>query len=378
MSRVAIISSNLTAVDLTAPRPGRGAADAARLAELAAALAAVDHEVRLYARGPAGPATALADGVTLVAVPTPPAGQVEAVVAGWLAAHWSAGAWVPDVVHALGGPAGRAAVGPAHDCGATVVQSVYGLATPDGAARGRVSRTVGRLADRVVVSSQAECETLVGWGVPRGHVSVVPPGVDPVRFHPAGPVAPRGVDTPRLLVVGRPGADHGHADLAAALRWIPAAECVAVGAEGEDARWLETVARAAGVEDRFVALPAVPPGDLPAWYRSADLVLCPSRTMGRHAPALEAMASGVPVVATAVGGLADAVVDGLTGDLVPAGAPRALGAAARRLLRDDVRRMAYATAGLDRARHCYSWSRCATQLAGVYAQAAGRRSTVDA
>ena len=50
--------------------------------------------------------------------------------------------------------------------------------------------------------------------------------------------------------------------------------------------------------------------------------------------------------------------------------PRALGAAIRRLLADQVRRFAYATAALDRARSRYSWDRCADQLGAVYAEVA--------
>jgi glycosyltransferase involved in cell wall biosynthesis len=82
------------------------------------------------------------------------------------------------------------------------------------------------------------------------------------------------------------------------------------------------------------------------------------------------MACGVPVIGTNVGGIADTVVDGLTGDLVLPRDPRALGAAIRRLLADKVRRFAYATAALDRIRSRYSWKRCAEQLGAVYAAVA--------
>jgi len=90
------------------------------------------------------------------------------------------------------------------------------------------------------------------------------------------------------------------------------------------------------------------------------------------------MACGVPIVGTAVGGLTEAVVDGLTGDLVPARDPRALGGALRRLINDKVRRFAYATAALDRARQAYSWRRVAAQVGSVYAAVAGRRKGAEA
>jgi glycosyltransferase involved in cell wall biosynthesis len=78
------------------------------------------------------------------------------------------------------------------------------------------------------------------------------------------------------------------------------------------------------------------------------------------------MACGVPVVGTAVGGLTDTIVDGVTGDLVPPCDPRALGLAVRSLLDDGVRRLAYGSASVDRVRRCYSWQRCADQLVAVY------------
>jgi glycosyltransferase involved in cell wall biosynthesis len=85
------------------------------------------------------------------------------------------------------------------------------------------------------------------------------------------------------------------------------------------------------------------------------------------------MACGVPVVATAVGGLTDTVVDGLTGDLVRPRDPRALGATVRKLLNDPMRRLAYATAALDRARQAYPWKRCAAQLSSIYSTLTGVR-----
>jgi D-inositol-3-phosphate glycosyltransferase len=83
------------------------------------------------------------------------------------------------------------------------------------------------------------------------------------------------------------------------------------------------------------------------------------------------MACGVPVVAAAVGGLTDTVVDGVTGDLVPARDPRSTGAALRRLLGDQMRRLAYGAAAVDRTTYAYAWPRIAARLAGVYAEVAG-------
>jgi len=129
------------------------------------------------------------------------------------------------------------------------------------------------------------------------------------------------------------------------------------------ARKLRALAEKLQVADRFRLVGRVPSADMPRWYRSADLFVAAPWQAGSATPwpedleasALEAMACGVPIVGTAVGGLTEAVVDGLTGDLVPARDPRALGGALRRLVNDKVRRFAYATAALDRARQAYSW-----------------------
>ena len=75
---------------------------------------------------------------------------------------------------------------------------------------------------------------------------------------------------------------------------------------------------------------AVPREEMGRWYRSADVLVAAPWYEPFGLTPLEAMACGVPVVGTAVGGLTDTVVDGVTGDLVPARDPRALGAAIRR------------------------------------------------
>jgi glycosyltransferase involved in cell wall biosynthesis len=80
------------------------------------------------------------------------------------------------------------------------------------------------------------------------------------------------------------------------------------------------------------------------------------------------MACGRPVVATAVGGLVDSVVDGVTGDLVPARDPDRLGEVLAALLADGERRAAYGAAGARRVRARYRWSRVVADTEAVYRQ----------
>jgi len=222
-------------------------------------------------------------------------------------------------------------------------------------------------------------------GVPRAQLTVVPAGVDSELFTPEGPAVERDPERPRILSVGKLVEHKGFGDVIQAMRYVPGAEVVVVGGPPPEqlpadpgARMLRALAEKLQVADRFRLVGRVPPAEMPRWYRSADLLVAAPWQEESEASALEAMACGVPIVGTAVGGLTEAVVDGLTGDLVPARDPRALGGALRRLINDKVRRFAYATAALDRARQAYSWRRVAAQVGSVYAAVAGRRKGAEA
>jgi glycosyltransferase involved in cell wall biosynthesis len=106
--------------------------------------------------------------------------------------------------------------------------------------------------------------------------------------------------------------------------------------------------------------------DLPALMRSADVVACVPWYEPFGIVPLEAMACGVPVVASAVGGLIDTVVDGKTGVHIPPRDPDAIAAALTELLPDVERRRAYGAAGSRRARARYSWGRIASATLHVY------------
>jgi glycosyltransferase involved in cell wall biosynthesis len=99
----------------------------------------------------------------------------------------------------------------------------------------------------------------------------------------------------------------------------------------------------------------LPNDELQHLYARAAVVACPSRREGFGVACLEAMAHGRPVVASAVGGLKDLVVDGETGLLVPPRDPQALRAALGRLLADRDLRRRLGAAGRERARERFSW-----------------------
>jgi len=310
--------------------------------------------------------------------------------ARWLEEQWRGTAWTPDVVHAHFWTSGLAAVTAARQLGVPVVQSFHELgeieSTTDGKpSRSGYERALGRAVDRVVAQTQDEVRGLVRIGVPRTQLTVVPAGVNSERFTPEGPAVERDPQRPRILSVGKLVERKGFGDVIRAMPYVPGAEVVVVGGPAPDqlpadpgARKLRALAEKLQVADRFRLVGRVPSADMPRWYRSADLFVAAPWQEELDQSALEAMACGVPIVGSAVGGLTEAVVDGLTGDLVPARDPRALGGAVRRLVNDKVRRFAYATAALDRARQAYSWKRVAAQVGSVYAAVAGRRKGAEA
>jgi D-inositol-3-phosphate glycosyltransferase len=379
----------------------------AHVADLARALAARGHEVRVYTRrdDPDPPDTVpFADGVTVEHVPAGPASVLPTdeqlpFVGGfgrWLAERWgTAGGFRPDVVHAHFWMSGLAALTATASIRRPVVVTFHALGSvtrrhhgsADAGPENRLAleRTVGQLADRVVAQCGEEAEELVRMGVPRTSVQVVPSGVDTDRFTPDGPAKPRTGDLRRILGVGQLVERKGHDELIRALRRVPHAEVVIAGGPPRaeldadpQARRLQAVASRAGVGDRVRLLGSVPGADMPAWYRSADLMCCPPWYDPFGLTSLEAMACGVPVVTYAVGGLAESVIDGVTGVHVPPRDVRRLAATLRGLLADDVRRTSYASAAVDRVRSRYTWTRAALDVERVYDAAARRGDAATA
>jgi D-inositol-3-phosphate glycosyltransferase len=246
----------------------------------------------------------------------------------------------------------------------------------------RVEVAVAGAADRIVATATEEVRELALLGVPSSKVSVVPCGVDIEHFTPsptrsASPSVPDRGCRYRLLSVGRLVPRKGYAIIIEALTWLPETELlIAGGAGGGDATpepehdRLAAVAEGHGVADRVRLVGQIARADMPALLRSADLVVCSPWYEPFGIVPLEAMACGVPVVASAVGGMLDTVVDGLTGRLVTPRDPVALAEVLGPLLEAPSRRAEFAQAGLDRVRNCYSWDRVAADTAAVYQQTA--------
>ena len=293
--------------------------------------------------------------------------------------------WRPDVAHAHFWMSGMAAVDAGVPLGIPVVQTFHALGVVKRRHQGDrdtspperrdVERRLLADVDRVVATCTDEVFELVRLGADVERVKVVPCGVDLNHFSPEGPVEPRAPGLARLVVVSRLVERKGVGNVVTALAQVPGAELVVAGGpdraelpRNEEARRLMRLAEEAGVADRVRLRGRVDPADLPALLRSADAVLCVPWYEPFGIVALEAMACGVPVVASAVGGLVDTVVDGVTGVHVPPRSPDHLAGALRCLLGDATLRRRLGTAGARRARRRYGWNRVARSTLAVYAE----------
>jgi glycosyltransferase involved in cell wall biosynthesis/phosphoheptose isomerase len=297
----------------------------------------------------------------------------------------------PDVVHAHFWMSGHAALLAAREHRVPVVQTFHALGVVKRRYQGEddtspeerfdIERDIVRRADEIVATCTDEVFELVRLGAANSKLTVVPCGVDLERFSPDGPRRRRRAGLRRVLCVGRLVQRKGIGNVIEALAATPDTELLVAGGPARDdlatdpeARRLLGVAKRAGVADRVDLIGRVSRADLPALMRSADVVVCAPWYEPFGIVPLEAMACGVPVVASAVGGMIDTVVDGVTGVHVPPRDPDRLAAALRGLLDDPERRAEYGAAGVRRARRLYDWSRVATATLDVYARQARRRS----
>jgi D-inositol-3-phosphate glycosyltransferase len=384
---------------------GTGAGgEAVRVAALSAALARDGHQVSVYTRrqdpgipeyvetpqgytvvhAPAGPPERLSRGEML---------QHTGAFAQCLDTHWTIDR--PDVIHAHCWMSGVAAQLAARHLGLPAVQTFHALGvaerrdhavqhniTPE---RVKLETAVARSATWVAANYTTEVFDLMRMGSPRDRISVIPCGVDSDLFTPAGPRAPRGAGH-RIVSVGKLLPHKGFDIMMRALPMIPKAEFVIIGgpdrselASDPEACRLRDLAKELGVARRVHLYGSVSRQDMPALLRSADVVTCtPSYAPFGIVP-LEAMACGVPVVASAVDGMLDTVIHDVTGRLVNPQNPGELAKAINPLLRDSFLRQSLGAAGRDRARARFSWDRVAADTMRIYHRLAPPQlPTVDA
>jgi D-inositol-3-phosphate glycosyltransferase len=372
------------------------------VASLSAALAGRGHHVTVYTRRDAEDLPArvrVAPGLEVVHVAAGPPRHVPkdellpfiGELADGIARDWEKRP--PDLVHGHFWMSGLASLNASRQLAVVgqrvpVVQTFHALGSVKRRHQGSADTSpperrwlepsVGRAADRVIATCSDEAFELKAMGVAPERISIAPCGVDLTLFSGTGPSSRRR-RSHRILSVGRLVPRKGVDVVIRSLPLLRDAgfddlELVIVGGSGDaaatetdsEAQRLLAGAAALGVRQHVTFRGQVPRAAMPDIFPTADAVVCTPWYEPFGIVPLEAMACGVPVVAAAVGGLRDTVVDQVTGLLVPPRDPVATAVALARLLGDPCLRRRLGRAGQQRARARYSWDGVAAQTESAY------------
>jgi glycosyltransferase involved in cell wall biosynthesis len=237
-------------------------------------------------------------------------------------------------------------------------------------AQGRLQRLAYRFATRVVANSPAAADVLREEGVPSPAISLISNGVDAAAYPEPVPRA----ELRRVITVAnlRPEKNH-QVLLGAAARLAdvcPGLRYQIVG-EGSQRHELEAMARARGVAGivEFVGHRE----DVPALLAAADVFVLPSRSEALPNSVIEAMAAGLPVVASAVGGLRNLIEHEHTGILVAPGDAEALADAILAIVREPARARALGSAARRDILARYSFERMVAAFEDLYQSTLGAR-----
>jgi glycosyltransferase involved in cell wall biosynthesis len=239
-----------------------------------------------------------------------------------------------------------------------------------------LQRAAYAAAHHVVANSRAAAARLVREGVPPRKIVVIPNGLDEGRFRSGEAHRHRARSAvPRIVTVAKLRTEKAHEVLIGAAARVAATYPAAVfefAGDGPREERLRQAARAAGVGGRITFLGHR--DDVPALLAEADVFVLPSRSEASPNSVIEAMAAGVPVVATTVGGIPELIEHGRSGLLVPPDDPAALAAAIVRLLdcEPEARQFAARARADVVARH--SFGRMVAAFEGLYLSALARRA----
>ena len=241
-----------------------------------------------------------------------------------------------------------------------------------------IERRLTRATERVLACSEHVRDHLVRRvGLPPDKVALVYNGVDTKAFAPAGADDPAraaaradlgiGPDEKLIGTVGHLNRQKGHAVLIEAMAEVlerePAARLVIAG-RGPLRKRLEALAAACGVAEKvtFAGLA----GDVPRLLKAFDAFAFPSLWEGFGIALTEAMAAGLPVVASGTGGIMEIVEDGVSGLLVPPGDTRRLAEALVHLLHHQTFARKLTANALARVRERFSLGRTLERVAAIY------------
>ena len=250
---------------------------------------------------------------------------------------------------------------------------------------GWLTRFALRRADAITATGLHLATETTRYAPRSKRVTVVPYGVDLERFVPKPARTSRAPSTPLRagsaraanvspqVVIGtaaRLSPEKGIAYLieafAALRRRFGERLTLRLAGEGPERQKLEALARRLGVGDAVDFRGWLEHEELPAFLRELDVFVLPSTAEGFGVAAVEASATGLPVVATSVHGIPDVVRDSVTGLLVPAKDATALATAIGRLVEDEGLRRRLGAAGREYVAQRYDWRRNAAQMELIY------------
>ncbi len=247
---------------------------------------------------------------------------------------------------------------------------------------GAADRWVLRHFDEVVAVSVEVQDRLLKSGADRKKVRLIRNGVDVQQFAAGanGRVyRPLGGSPLRVGLVGRLASEKGVDLFLKAAAKVHSQEHnvdFVIAGDGPDKAALEALLRELGLQQHARLIGRQE--SMTDFYESLDLLVSASRQEGLPVALLEGMASGLPLIATAVGAVPTMIVDGKNGLLVEAGSPELLSQAILTLLRDATARERYGRAGRERVLAEFSAQRMAADYLSVYQDAASRRSASGA
>src|SRR5208337_1486496 len=273
--------------------------------------------------------------------------------------------WRPDVVHThdqralfYAGPAARLIGVP------MVVHTRHGRDVDATPRQTIMFRGLARLVDRFVCVSEEVAALSRRQGIDESKLHTILNGIDIGRFGFHGPDA-RGPVVTVARVSPEKDIDNLVRATVLAVERAPALR-VEIAGGGPCREEMGRLAAELGVADRITFMGEV--RDVPAVLARARMFVLPSRSEGIPLTVLEAMARGLPVVATRVGGLAEVVEQGVTGLLVPPADPAELGTAMAELWGDPDRLDRLGHAGRRRAEECFDVRRMVAQYEALYRQ----------
>jgi len=260
-----------------------------------------------------------------------------------------------------------------------------------------VQRLVCRMADCVLVNAEAIRDWLIADGFEPAKIVVIPNGIDLARFRRAaegeGPRPELGIaaDAPLVTMVSRlsptKGVEHLLDAIAATAVTHPTLRALIVG-EGlvaqdgvvmQDRVYLDSLiarAKKLGIEDRVIFTGYR--SDIPALLAQTDVFALPSLTEGLSNVVLEAMAAGLPVIATRVGGTPEIIRDGQNGLLVPPSDPDALKGAITKLLDDPTLAKGLGDAARRGVEERFSMARMVNATEALYTDLLARKQRLRA